>query len=42
MAAVLGGDGNEPFADLLREQRELLGSEGLDVCWPADGREERH
>ena len=40
VAAVLGGDGDETFADLLGEQRELLWSEGLDVFWPADGREE--
>ena len=40
VAAVLGRDGDETLADLLGEQRELLGSEGLDVFWPADGREE--
>ena len=40
VAAVLGGDGDETLADLLGEQRELLRSEGLDVFWPADGREE--
>ena len=40
--AVLRRHGDEAFADVLGEERELLGSEGLDILRPADGREERH
>jgi hypothetical protein len=42
VAAVLRGDGHEALTDLLREERQLPGREGLDVGRAADGREERH